>query len=354
MGLAKYLVLKQRINLEPNTLLSKLAYTLSERSIHNYRVALVASTVDGLVAQLINTAANPIPLKEKKIEPRIGLVFSGQGAQYATMGCELLKNYPTFASALSRSQKQLARLGCEWNLVTELRRPKAESRINQPAFSQPLSTAVQLGLVNVLKESGVTPCAVIGHSSGEIAAAYAANAISFEDAMTAAYFRGRLAGELINGDLKCPGAMLAVGAPPTEINQYIEAIGIGSGCMRIACYNSPSSVTISGDAVAIDQLKEALDSKQVFNRKLITNGAAYHSHQMELIEEQYTLALQNLKAGHLSSSVRMFSTVSGKEIDERFVLDNHYWADNLRSPVKFTQALQLCVWRNTMAYPLTL
>lgn len=352
MGLAKYLVLKQRTNLEPNTLLSNLAYTLSKRSIYNYRVAVVASTVDGLVAQLINTAANPIPLKEKKFEHRIGLVFSGQGAQYATMACELLENYPTFASALSRSQKQLARLGCEWNLLTELRRPKAESRINQPAFSQPLSTSVQLGLVNVLKESGVTPCAVIGHSSGEIAAAYAANAISLEDAMTVAYFRGRLAGELINGGLKCPGAMLAVGAAPTEINKHIAAIGIGLGCMRIACYNSPSSVTISGDTVAIDQLKEALDNKQVFNRKLITNGAAYHSHQMELIEEQYTLALQNLKAGHLSSSVRMFSTVSGKEIDEGFVLDNHYWADNLRSPVKFTQALQLMCLKEYNGLPI--
>ena len=338
--LAKYLVHKQRTSAHPD-LLSQLAYTLSKRSVHSHRVGLIASTVDELVAQLITTAENSIPSKEQKTEYRVGLVFSGQGAQHANMACELLNSSPTFVSALTRAQKQLVGLGCEWDLLTELRRPKAESRINQPAFSQPLSTAVQLGLVNVLQESGVSPCAVVGHSSGEIAAAYAAKAISLEDAMTAAYFRGRLVGELMSGDLECPGAMLAVGSPPTEINKHIEAVGTEYGRVRIACYNSPSSVTVSGDAAAIDQLKEALDNKQVFNRKLITNGAAYHSHQMDLIKEQYTSCLQNLKAGQPSSSVRMFSTVAGKEIDERSVLNSHYWADNLCSPVKFTQALHL-------------
>lgn len=341
--LARYLVVRHRRSSNPDAVLGQLAYTLDKQTKQPFRLAIVTSTLDDLVKKLAAAALSAVSRREKAGTSRIAFVFSGQGAQYAEMGRELLRCHPAFMRSLERARQLLVRLGCQWDLLSELCRPKAESRINNPAVSQPASTAVQLALVDLLVEFGVVPDAVVGHSSGEIAAAYATGAISFEDAMTASYFRGQLTGELISGRLDSPGAMLAVGAGPDDIEAHIASIGSEHGQMGIACHNSPSSVTVSGDEPAIDQLKAILDTEGTFNRKLMTNGAAYHSHQMRLIEDEYAGILKPLKYDGLSSSVRMFSSVTGKEVDEGIKLDGRYWAQNLISPVLFSQGLQeLC------------
>ncbi|KAJ0414844.1 hypothetical protein BJY00DRAFT_318416 [Aspergillus carlsbadensis] len=337
--LAKYIISKHLSSINPDAVLARLAYTLSKQSVHAFRVAFVASNLDDLVTQLNGAAHSPVPRREKMGQSRIALVFSGQGAQYAEMGRDLLKSYPSFVRSLENARQQLARLGCPWDILSELCRPKVDSRVNEPAFSQPLCTAIQLALVDLLNEFGVLPSAVLGHSSGEIAAAYAAGAVSFKDAITIAYYRGRLAGELVAGN-QSPGAMIAVGAAPDVAEQHIESIGTDHGRIRVACFNSPSSVTVSGDVAAIDRLKELLDGEGVFNRKLMTHGAAYHSHQMKLMEDKYTTALKSLRARPTNTSVRMFSSVTSKELDENTVLDGRYWVQNLVSPVLFSQALK--------------
>jgi len=343
--LAKYLVTKHRNSSDPDTILARLAYTLSKHSWHARRVTIVASGLDDLVAQLCTTASSAIPGRQDKSQSsRVAFVFSGQGAQYAEMGRQLLHRYPSFFHSLERANQHLARLRCPWDLLSELCRPKAESRVNEPACSQPLSTAIQLALVNLLAEFGILPSAVVGHSSGEIAAAYAAGLISFEDAITVAYFRGRLAGELIAKASTTPGAMLAVGATPAAIEEIIANIGAGYGRMRIACFNSPSSVTVSGDATAIDQLHAVLDADGTFNRKLMTNGAAYHSHQMGLMEKEYAQVLAKLRPtppASASTSIRMVSSVTGLDVEDQSMLDGTYWARNLLSPVLFSQALKV-------------
>ncbi|KAL4928189.1 type I polyketide synthase [Aspergillus undulatus] len=329
--LAKYLIQNHRNSINPDALLARLAHNLSKQSVHAFRVVFVTSNVDDLINQL-----------NKMGQPRIALVFSGQGAQYAEMGRDLLKSYPSFVRSLENARQQLARLGCPWDLLSELCRPKADSRVNEPAFSQPLCTAIQLALVDLLQEFGVSPSAVLGHSSGEIGAAYAAGAVSFKDAITIAYYRGKLASELVAAN-QSPGAMVAVGASPSVAEEHIAKVGPDCGRMRVACFNSPSSVTVSGDVAAIDRLKEILDGEGVFNRKLMTHGAAYHSHQMELMADKYTAALKGLQARPIHSSVRMFSSVTSQELDEKTVLDGAYWVRNLTSPVLFSQGLNaLC------------
>lgn len=341
--LSRYLVVRHRTSTDPDAVLGQLAYTLDKQTKQPFRLAIVACTLDDLVRRLTAAALSPVSRREKAGTSRIAFVFSGQGAQYAEMGRELLRCHPAFMHSLERARQLLVRLGCNWDLLSELCRPKAESRINNPAVSQPASTAVQLALVDLLEKFGVVPDAVVGHSSGEIAAAYAAGGISFEDAMTASFFRGQLTGELISGKLGSPGAMLAVGAGPDDIKAHISNISTENGQLGIACHNSPSSVTVSGDEAAIDQLKAVLDTEGTFNRKLMTNGAAYHSHQMRLIEDDYAGSLKRLNYYGLSSSVRMFSSVTGKEVNEGISLDGRYWAQNLTSPVLFSQGLQeLC------------
>ncbi|KAL4915858.1 hypothetical protein BDW62DRAFT_203310 [Aspergillus aurantiobrunneus] len=338
--LAKYLIVNHRNSVNPDAVLARLAYTLSKQSVHAFRAVFVASDLDGLIGQLNAASHSPVPRQEKMGQSRIALVFSGQGAQYAEMGRDLLKSYPSFVRSLEGARQQLARLGCPWDLLSELCRPKADSRVNEPAFSQPLCTAIQLALVDLLNEFGVVPSAVLGHSSGEIAAAYAAGAVSFKDAITIAYYRGRFASELVAAN-QSPGAMIAVGAPPDVAEEHITKVGGVCGRMRVACFNSPSSVTVSGDASAIDRLKEVLDGEGIFNRKLMTHGAAYHSHQMRLMEEKYTAALKHLKPRAINPSVRMFSSVTSRELDEKTVLDGRYWVQNLVNPVLFSQALRM-------------
>ncbi|KAL4941948.1 hypothetical protein BDV06DRAFT_222645 [Aspergillus oleicola] len=338
--LAKYLTLKHRQDCHGvSSLLARLSYTLQKRSVHAYRVAIVASSLEELVTQLIATAQSPVTAQERCLQPHIGFVFSGQGAQYARMAWELVEEYPSFSRVLERAQQQLTRLGCPWSLVTELSLRKDHSRVHQPALSQPLTTVVQLGLVEILREVGLQPSAVIGHSSGELAAAYAANALSLDDAITAAYFRGQVTSNLIAENIY-PGAMLAVGATADVVNGHLEGIGTELGRVMIACYNSPKSLTISGDYLAVERLREILDGDGIFNRKLITNGAAYHSHQMERIQEKYASALNGLSPGPAGSSIRMFSTVTGCRLDAQTVLDGQYWAQNLTSPVLFSSALR--------------
>ena len=350
--LAQYLITQHMESLCPELLLSQLSFTLSKRTRLAHAVVLVARAVDDLVVQLLATAVKEVPVTGGYVDgrgtSRIAFVFSGQGAQYAEMGRQLLHRFPAFFRTLERARACLAQLGCPWDLVSELCRPKTESRVNEPALAQPLSTAVQLGLVDLLAGFGVAPTAVVGHSSGEIAAAYAAGMLSFADAMAASYFRGLLTGQLLAATAPMSdkraaprGAMLAVGASASVAETHIARVGGEHGRVNIACFNSPASVTVSGDEGAVDQLKAALDAEDIFNRKLVTSGAAYHSHHMEAIAERYAAALTSLRPLQAEpSSVAMFSSVTGRKLDYQTPLDAAYWVRNLLSPVLFSQAVQ--------------
>ncbi|PMB67276.1 Compactin diketide synthase mokB [Beauveria bassiana] len=346
-GLAKYLA-KRAASQKTDTseVLARLAFTLTKKSIHPYRLALVAQDMDALIEQLILAASSPIARQDRKHDARIGLVFSGQGSQYAEMGRELLSSSATFSQSIDKACQHLLDLGSGWNLRKELCKPQATTRINEPALSQPLTTAIQLALVDLLFELNISVSAVVGHSSGEIAAAYAAEAISFEDAMTASYYRGSLTSSLVVGNPECDGAMLAVGADADVVSQRIIEIGDAHGRMRVACFNSPNSVTVSGDSAAVNELRALLVAEGTFNRMLPTNGAAYHSHQMEAMVKEYTLSLQKKLSPKKATSIyapRIFSSVTGKENNQETPLDGAYWATNLLSPVLFSQALgEMC------------
>ena len=276
--LGRYLVMNSS-GLNEAVLLSRLAYTLGRRSTHAYRVSIVASTAAELLQQLLATTASVVSksavtgANSRGQSPRIAFVFSGQGAQYAQMGCDLLLRYPLFLRAIEKASDHLLSLGSGWCLLDELRRSAdGGSRIDEPAVSQPATTAIQIGLIHLLSDFGLQYCAVIGHSSGEIAAAYAVGAVSFEHAMAVAYFRGKVTSELLTGVAQAPGAMLAIGSTPDLVADYIDKLSPESDRMRIACFNSPRSVTVSGDDGAIEALKTALTADSLFNRKLRTSG----------------------------------------------------------------------------------
>lgn len=206
--------------------------------------------------------------------------------------------------------------------------------INEAHVSQPACTAIQLALTDLLRSWGVAPTAVTGHSSGEIAAAYAANILPLDSCMAASYHRGMVTKKLkkMYPDLK--GSMMAVGCTKEEIAPLIDQLTAKD--VRIACFNSPTSLTISGDEPAIDELQIMLEKRQLFNRKLQVD-VAYHSHHMKLVAKEYRETLRSLEPPK-STTVKFYSSLFGHIVDGS-KLEPSYWVDNLTQSVRFTEAL---------------
>ncbi len=144
---------------------ANLAYTLgSRRSALDHRTFVVSQSASDLSAQL----QRPLPtLRRTAKSNNVFFIFTGQGAQWATMGKELI-DHRAFKQSLEVSQTTLDVLGCKWRILTELCKNKDTSNIDSPDFSQPICTALQIALVDLLKTWGIQPKAVVGHSSGEI------------------------------------------------------------------------------------------------------------------------------------------------------------------------------------------
>ncbi|KAI8628831.1 hypothetical protein F5Y19DRAFT_435045 [Xylariaceae sp. FL1651] len=255
------------------------------------------------------------------------------------MGAALYRQFPIFAAAIDDMDEHLrglphpptcllSKVICEQNDA---------GRIQDVAWSQPACTAVQLALVILLRSWELLPHLVVGHSSGEIAAAFAAGFLSATQAITIAYYRG-YAVKAFGGD---HGAMMAVGLSPSDAELEIEGSSLRN-CLRIGCFNSPDSVTLSGDSDAIERLHGSLTEKKVFARRLLTNGRAYHSHHMKTVGAQYEsllLPFQNQANGNVSvmTAPRWISSVTGEE--KSTAPDSAYWRTNLESPTLFTQAM---------------
>ena len=185
------------------------------------------------------------------------------------MGKTLLDQSPTFKLTLLECDEILATLDepPKWSILDELCKPESSSNIYLTAYSQTLCTALQLGLVAVWKSWGLVPNAVLGHSSGEIAAAYATGYISMRDAIIIAYYRGSCLSRITTHSLnsKPKGAMCAVGLDEDSVAEIIKTV---SGRVQLAAINSSSSCTISGDEDAIDEIVHLIAKEKKFCRKL--------------------------------------------------------------------------------------
>ena len=222
-------------------------------------------------------------LKKASLDFRVTFVFTGQGAQWHAMGRELITTCPQFRDSLSKSGSILQGLGASWSLIDELLLDESESRVHQSWFAQPASTAIQIALVDLLESIGVQPQTVLGHSSGEIAAAYAGGTLSQAAAIQVSYHRSFVS-KYRDKPTSSKGAMLAVGLSEEKVLVYIGQLGYDDIC--VACVNSPASTTISGNEASIDGLHNKLQSSSVFSRKLNVD-TAYHSHHMQEASAQY-------------------------------------------------------------------
>ncbi|KAI1761226.1 putative polyketide synthase [Hypoxylon sp. FL1150] len=312
-------------------------YTLAARRTNfRWRSFVAFSNISDLRGKL----ATPLPKAKASQERKIAFIFSGQGAQYTEMGMCLL-DFPVFRNSLARSQVLLDSLGCGWKLLDILHAAPGTSQIDKSEFSQPLCTVLQLALVDLLTEFGVKPEAVVGHSSGEIAAAYCAGVLSHRSALQIAFHRGRLAAAL-STPTGPNMAMLATGVGHDEAKRYLKKLEheYHTTYVDLACINSPGSVTFSGDGTQISYLEKLIQNDGKFVRRLHVN-IAYHSQFMVPIAESYRNCLDGLRgpSTKLESSPVIVSSVTGDFIDSAQLCTAEYWVKNMTNPVQFFDAI---------------
>ncbi|KAJ9386802.1 hypothetical protein DTO063F5_3460 [Paecilomyces variotii] len=315
---------KEWIEKNPDKI-SDLAYTLARRREHLPHRAYAIVTNGA-----IESVSQPANLKSTKA-PNVVMIFTGQGAQWPQMGRELLQSNKTFKASIRALDAHLQTISGEkpqYSIEAELKKPAKKSRIGMAEFSQPMCTAIQIALVDTLAAAGVVPAAVVGHSSGEIAAAYASGALTAKEAITAAHHRGA-----VTTKQKRPGAMAAVGMGWSETEKYLIPH------VSIACDNSPKSVTISGDVDAVKSVITAIKEKQpqMLARQLQVDKA-YHSYHMEEIGSDYQALIGEQVVGKPPSKL-FFSSVSGRILGAEDTIGPKYWQDNLESPVRFREAV---------------
>ncbi|KAH7324402.1 polyketide synthase PksF [Stachybotrys elegans] len=347
----------------PDTSAQDLAYTLRHRrTVFPIRAQFSVDSLGDLQSQILSSLergdfATRALAASKRESPKLLGVFTGQGAQYGRMGAELIEKSSAARKVIQELESHLAGLpGADrprWSLQAEILADAKTSRVAEAAIAQPLCTAVQIVVVDLLKAAGVGFSAVVGHSSGEIAAAYAAGYLTARDAIVIAYYRGLRVGLAASPNgAEIKGAMMALGTS-MEDAEDLCSMDEFAGRVAVAASNSPSSVTVSGDEDAIDQLQVIAEEENMFNRKLRVDRA-YHSAHMLPCRDSYidSIRASGVKALQPSSSnCTWFSSVYNKPVSQDNIdslgLSDVYWAENMTRPVLFSQAITTALLSGT-------
>ncbi|KAF2177304.1 ketoacyl-synt-domain-containing protein [Zopfia rhizophila CBS 207.26] len=311
-SLRKHL-LNPRVSVE----LSSLAYTLSERRTRNFHRGYIVTK--GLPLEPTSIVYG----KKKSEMPRIGFIFTGQGAQWSQMGRSLIQNFVEARAVIERLDKE----------------PRKASRAG--ILSAACHCAADRHL-RVFRTWGIHAEAAVGHSSGEIAAAYAAGLLSEENAIKAAYYRGYAATATREAQPTKMG-MMAVGLGAQGVRPYIAkaaSVNPGSKAVSIACYNSPNSVTLSGTVDSLDAVRTELVADKHFARMLQVD-MAYHSPFMGTAGKKYVRCLEAeafCTTDVQNAETKMFSSMERNYTNRP--VDIAYWKSNMVQPVLFEQALK--------------
>lgn len=349
--MANYL---EHLNENTEVDIGKLAWTLHDRrSTFTYRSSIAAQTQDELITKLQKAVddqqsgdSGSVTRGTSAKKNLLG-VFTGQGAQWATMGRDLISSSKFAEGIIDKLEQSLNSLPesdrPSWSLKEQMMADPSKSRIAEGELSQPLCTAVQVMLVEMLKVAGVEFDSVVGHSSGEIGAAYTSGFINASDAIRIAFYRGRYA-YLARGPTGQRGGMIAAGTSLEDARELCELPAF-EGRVSVAAYNSDSSVTLSGDLDAIEEVKEVLDDEKMFNRQLKVD-TAYHSHHMIPCSKKYYEALDACKINIMTPSGRTkwYSSVyDGNVMVPCDALKHQYWVDNMVNIVLFATAVKSAI-----------
>ncbi len=316
----------------PHSSVADVALTLCKhRQQHHKRACVMAQTTQQLqqyLAELHARGTSPHVFTEEglKAKANVAFVYTGMGPQWHGMGQQLMAEEAIFRQTMEQCD-QLLRPLAGWSLLEELAKDEISSNMALSQYAQPANFAIQAALTELLRSWDIIPQAVVGHSIGEVGAAYAAGGITLAEGVLISFHRSR-----IQSRRQGLGTMLAVELKEEDALHYVEKY---PNEVFIAAVNSATSLTLSGEVSALQAIAADLDAQGIFHRFLTVN-IAYHSGQMDGLEGD---VLQSLSAiSPCSPKIPYYSTVTG-DVYHKDILDAHYWWKNIRQPVLFHQTL---------------
>ncbi len=313
-----------------------LAGNLSRRRTHfAARTAFAVRNQQELVDALDAFVEEPTPVATvDEGERRVALVFAGQGTQWAGCGRGLYDAHPVFRRAIDAIEEH-------WREHSRISLREAcfsapQEELNEVQLAQPVIFMIQCALVKLLKTWGVYADCVVGHSSGEVAAAYASGALSLAEATRLVFHRATLQQRTAGS-----GRMLAIGLDRPGVEELLVTLGIpyrpeeGPTQVEIACENAPANTVICGREAALRPVMEELDRRNLQNQ-LLPGNIAFHSTAMNPVKDDALAALSFLNECDFDADVPFISSVTGVKTER---LDNAYWWSNIRRPVLFAAAM---------------
>ncbi|WP_434049273.1 amino acid adenylation domain-containing protein [Marinobacter salarius] len=258
----------------------------------------------------------------------VGFMFSGQGTQARHMGKWLYENSSSYRETFDRGCKIVLKtsgVDIRGILFAEGDQNADDNLVNQTSFVQPALFLLEFGLANYLKEHGVAPSFLIGHSIGEFAAAALAGIFSFEDAVALVATRGALMQSMP------AGKMLIVRSNPDDIEELIGQRA------EVAAVNAPGLMVLSGEQEAIKAISAELSERKIASTILQTSHA-FHSSMMDPIVPEFEAFVSTIQ--RQAPSIPIYSTMTGALLTDEEAMSPRYWSQQLRNPVLFSSALQ--------------
>ncbi|WP_421671939.1 type I polyketide synthase [Saccharopolyspora spinosa] len=320
--------LSNRVDASPRDIGYSLAVT---RPALDHRAVVLgadrAALLPGLKALAVSNDAAEVITGTRAAGP-VGFVFSGQGGQWPGMGSGLHSAFPVFADAFDEACCELdAHLG-QMARLRDVLSGSDTQLLDQTLWAQPGLFALQVGLWELLGSWGVRPAVVLGHSVGELAAAFAAGVLSLRDAARLVAGRARLMQALPTG-----GAMLAAAAGEEQLRPLLADCGDRVG---IAAVNAPGSVVLSGDRDVLDDIAGRLDGQGIRSRWLRVSHA-FHSHRMDPMLAEFTEIARSVD--YRSSGLPIVSTLTGELDEVGMPATPEYWVRQVREPVRFADGV---------------
>ncbi|MFE3247417.1 SDR family NAD(P)-dependent oxidoreductase [Streptomyces sp. NPDC059209] len=323
--------LRRRLRGEPDLDAVDVGHALATgRSVFTHRAVLRGAGRDELIAGLDAVAAGRESSHAVRgradIDERPVFVFPGQGSQWDGMAVRLLDTSPVFRDSVDACAAALAP-HLDWSLPDVLRGAAGAPPLDRVDVVQPALFAMMVSLAELWRAHGVRPAAVIGHSQGEIAAAYVAGALSLPDAASVVAHRSRML-----ADLQDSGGMASVAAPVSWVRDRLAAWG---GELEVAAVNGPRSVVVTGPVPDLVRMEKDCAADGVRVRRVPVRFAS-HSRQMEALREPLLARLDGLSPR--PATVPFISTVTSERV-ETSALDAAYWYRNLRLTVRLDDAV---------------
>ena len=280
--------------------------------------------------QVATTGTAPLANKAQSIaSAKIAFIYPGQGSQWLEMGKELLHSSKAFHQAITQCDEAI-KAEANFSVIEQLLASKEQSRLGEIDVVQPVLFAMAVALTAMWQEYGVKPDVVVGHSQGEVVAAYIAGALSLKDAVKVVCSRSRIVKQ-ISGQ-----GLMAMAEMSIEQLKTIISDTDYDGKISIAVSNSPMQTVVSGQTQAIEQLLSKLDKEHIFCRKIQVDYAS-HSPQIEQLATELIAEMAQIEPQ--TSKLRFISTVTTEQLNGS-ELSANYWYRNLREPVYFGKVME--------------